>query len=97
MAHFMVGCRGSRGTVTRLGGKAGCPESFASGQTAGVRVVAVCDDAGDGFEVYATQGSFGAGSSVFLGTVRKDDAGRLHLVLGDKADVRRPDGAAIVG
>jgi hypothetical protein len=79
MAHFLVGCQGSRGPTTRLAGKESGPRCWLNGWQSGVEVVAGNDgggDNGDFFDVYATGGSKAAVSRVLVGQLRLK-AGKL--------------------
>jgi hypothetical protein len=87
MAHFYGGVSGkARTTATRLGSKKSGLEVFANGWDSGVDVIARYDgEAGvDEFAIFMTAGSNGSSSRVHLGTVRRNESGKLVFTPAQK-------------
>lgn len=73
MSRFIAEVKGERGPATRLGRRSVWAE--ARGWDLGVKVVAQVDEHGrDCFLVYATGGSNGSITPVFLTSITADDA-----------------------
>ena len=69
MARFIGTAQGSRGSVSRLGGKDGGINTSARGWNAGINVRGFVNDKGeDQFDVYRTSGSNGASGSTKIGS-----------------------------
>ncbi len=73
MSHFYVSAQGARGPVTRTGTKSSGIDAHVRGWDSGVKVLGRAYHSDglkrDVFDVYATSGSNGGGSDVFLGSV----------------------------
>jgi len=74
MSHFRGTVQGSRGKVSRLGGKDSGVTTECNGWDRGVRVVSRVDALGDCFDIYATSGSDSGGLGVKIATVHDNNA-----------------------
>ena len=77
MAHFRATIQGTRGEASRLGHKKSGIRASVSGWDSGVYVVGRLSPmhGEDVFSIWATSGSNGGKSDVFIGTVSSSDDG----------------------
>lgn len=82
MAHFYGSVRGSRGAVSRLGGKPSGIHAEARGWNLGVSVRGrVDEDGNDTFDIYRTSGSRATSYPVLIATVTE---GKLTEFIKEK-------------
>ena len=73
MAQFRAIIQGSKGEVSRLGGKSAGIRSQTDGWNCGVRVIGYHEDGKDYFRVTLTSGSGYTGNDKEIGIFTKDD------------------------
>jgi len=72
MSQFYASIQGSRGKVTRQGGKESGIEGHIRGWKLGVRVIGFHEKGKDSFKIFKTSGSTGGGIENLIATITED-------------------------
>ena len=85
MSHFYVSAEGQAGETTRAGSKRSGIHAHPRGWKTGVRVSGYHTDAGDFFEIRATEGSSGYGPDRPIATILPDGTVLIDKAMSTKA------------